>query len=155
MSAPRIYYAMAKDGIFFNFLADVSPRFQTPYKAMLFQAGWASLLILIWGSFSRIIIFVTFMDIVFMALATSTIFIFRQRKTANNGYKLKLYPWIPIVYLIVTIAFVLNTLLDLNPESWIGVIILLIGIPVFYYIKKSRESNALFEEKITKIENSI
>ncbi|MBK8888651.1 MAG: hypothetical protein IPN46_19870 [Saprospiraceae bacterium] len=44
------------------------------------------------------------MDIVFMALATSTIFIFRQRKTANNGYKLKLYPWIPIVYLIVTIA---------------------------------------------------
>lgn len=155
MSAPRIYYAMAKDGIFFNFLADVSPRFQTPYKAMLFQAGWASLLILIWGSFSRIIIFVTFMDIVFMALATSTIFIFRQRKTANNGYKLKLYPWIPIVYLIVTIAFVLNTLLDLNPESWIGVIILLIGIPVFYYFKKSRESKALFEEKITKIENSI
>lgn len=114
---------------------------------MLFQAAWASLLILIWGSFSRIIIFVTFMDIVFMALATSTIFIFRQRKIPNSGYKLKLYPWIPIIYLIVTIAFVLNTLVELNPESWIGVIILLIGVPVFFYFKKSRASSGLIIEK--------
>ena len=57
MTAPRIYYAMAKDGIFFKFLAEVSEKYKTPYKAMLFQAGWATILILIWGSFIKIITF--------------------------------------------------------------------------------------------------
>ncbi|MFZ1749503.1 MAG: amino acid permease [Saprospiraceae bacterium] len=142
MTAPRIYYAMAKDKIFFSFLADVSPRYKTPYKAMLFQALWATLLILIWGSFIKIITFVTFMDIVFMALATATIFIFRSRKVDNSGFRLTLYPWIPIVYLIVTIAFVINTLIDLNRESLIGMGILLAGVPAFYYFKKTNKINS-------------
>lgn len=135
MTAPRIYYAMAKDKIFFKFLADISPKYKTPYKAMLFQAAWATILILIWGTFIKIITFVTFMDIVFMALATSTVFVFRDRKLNETGYKLRFYPWIPIIYLIVTLAFVLNTLIGMNAESWIGLAILLSGIPVFYYFK--------------------
>jgi basic amino acid/polyamine antiporter, APA family len=135
MTAPRIYYAMAKDKIFFKFLADISPKYKTPYKAMLFQAAWATILILIWGTFIKIITFVTFMDIVFMALATSTVFVFRDRKLNETGYKLRFYPWIPIIYLIVTLAFVLNTLIGMNAESWIGLAILLLGIPVFYYFK--------------------
>ncbi|MBC7884908.1 MAG: amino acid permease [Saprospiraceae bacterium] len=135
MTAPRIYYAMAKDGIFFRFLADVSPRYGTPYKAMIFQSIWATILILIWGSFIKIITFVTFMDILFMSLATGTIFIFHRQTTNNDGFKLKFYPWIPIIYLIVTVAFVLNTLVDLNVESWVGMGILISGVPVYYYFR--------------------
>lgn len=135
MTAPRIYYAMAKDGIFFSFLADVSEKYKTPYKAMLFQAVWATVLILIWGSFIRIITFVTFMDIVFMALATATIFIFRKENTKHDGFMLKWYPMIPVIYLIVTIAFVVNTLVDLNAESWVGMAILIAGVPAYYYFK--------------------
>ncbi|MBK9735951.1 MAG: amino acid permease [Saprospiraceae bacterium] len=138
MTAPRIYYAMAKDGIFFPFLADLS-KYGTPYKAMIFQAVWATILILIWGSFSRIITFVTFMDIVFMALATATIFIFRKRGGMIDGYTLGLFPWIPIIYLVVTIAFVINTLSGLSAESWGGLGILLIGIPVYYYFKRKKQ----------------
>lgn len=136
MSAPRIYYAMAKDKIFFDFLTHLSPKYKSPYKAMIFQALWATILILIWGTFIRIITFVTFMDIVFMALATSTVFIFRQRKVNDSGYKLKYYPLIPIVYLIVTSAFVIYTLVNMNEESWIGMGILWAGIPVYYYFKR-------------------
>lgn len=136
MSAPRIYYAMAKDGIFFKFLADISEKYNTPYKAMIFQALWASFLILIWGSFTKMITFVTFMDIVFMAMATATVFVFRKRKVPNDGYRLQWYPWVPLIYLLVTSAFVINTLWSLNTESWIGVGILLAGIPVFYYFRK-------------------
>ena len=136
MSAPRIYYAMAKDGIFFKFLADISEKYNTPYKAMIFQALWASFLIVIWGSFTKMITFVTFMDVVFMAMATATIFVFRKRKVPNDGYRLQWYPWVPLIYLLVTSAFVINTLWSLNTESWIGVGILLAGIPVFYYFRK-------------------
>ena len=143
MTAPRIYYAMAKDGIFFNFLADVSEKYKTPYKAMIFQAVWATVLILIWGSFIRIITFVTFMDIVFMALATSTVFVFRKRKVSNSGYKLSYYPLIPVIYLVITIAFVVNTLVSLNAESWTGVLIMLVGIPVYYYFKKNSHARDL------------
>jgi len=135
MTAPRIYYAMAKDRVFFSFLADVSEKYKTPYKAMLFQALWATVLILIWGSFIRIITFVTFMDIVFMALATATIFIFRKENAGHNGFMLKWYPIIPVIYLIVTVAFVVNTLIDLNAESWVGVAILISGVPAYYYFK--------------------
>lgn len=136
MTAPRIYYAMAKDKLFFSFLADVSPRFGTPYKAMLFQSLWATILILVWGSFIKIITFVTFMDIVFMALATSTIFVFRARDVQSEGFKVAWYPWTPLIYLLITIAFVLFTLWDLNAQSWIGMLILSLGIPVFYLFKR-------------------
>ncbi len=138
MSAPRIYYAMAKDRVFFSFLSDVSKRYGTPYKAMLFQATWATVLILAWGSFNKMITFVTFMDIVFMVLATATIFVFRKRQVPNAGYKLKYYPIIPLLYLIVTIAFVINTLAQLSAESWVGILILILGIPVYYYFKSKQ-----------------
>lgn len=136
MTAPRIYYAMAKDGIFFRFLADVSPKYGTPYKAMLFQSAWATVLILVWGTFNKLITFVTFMDIVFMALATATIFIFRYRKEANDGFTISFYPYIPIIYLMITIAFVINTLSSLNAESWVGMGILALGVPAYYYFSK-------------------
>lgn len=138
MTAPRIYYAMARDGIFFGFLSHISPRYRTPYKAMLFQAGWATVLILLWGSFSKLITFVTFMDIVFMALATATIFIYRKRKITHSGYRLKLYPVIPLIYLAVTISFVINTLFSLQTESMAGVLILTAGVPVYYYFRQRR-----------------
>lgn len=136
MTAPRIYYAMAKDGIFFPVLAKLSVKYKTPYVAMIFQAIWATVLIFVWGSFNKIITFVTFMDIVFMALATSTIFVFRRKNQANLGFRLTWFPWIPLLYLLVTLAFVINTLISLDSASLAGVAILLAGIPVYFYFKK-------------------
>lgn len=149
MTAPRIYYAMARDGIFFSFLADVSTKYKTPYKAMLFQAFWATILIMAWGSFIRIITFVTFMDILFMALATASIFVFRKRDSNFTGFRLKWYPVIPIGYLLITVVFVVNTLAELNLESWAGMAILLAGLPVFSYFKNQRN-----QKKIQLADNS-
>lgn len=144
MTAPRIYYAMARDGIFFRQLADISSRFQTPYKAMLFQSVWATVLIIAWGSFLKIITFVTFMDIVFMALATASVFIFRKRQTEHPGYTLKGYPWIPLGFLIITSSFVVYTLSSLNAESLAGMAILLSGVPAYYYFsRKNRSKHSL------------
>jgi len=139
MTAPRIYHAMAKDGLFFEKLAQLHPKYQTPHFAMLFQMVWACILILIWGSFHNLMTFVTFMDIIFMALATGAIFVFRARDKKDAfepAYKLGWYPLIPIIYLIVTVAFVINTLVALPIQSWAGVAILLAGIPAYYYFKR-------------------
>jgi basic amino acid/polyamine antiporter, APA family len=135
MSAPRIYFAMAKDKIFFHFLAYVSPKYGTPVNAMVFQTAWATVLILVWGQFDKLATFVTFMDIVFMALATATIFIFRSKDSQYDGFKVRPYPWIPLLYLLVVIAFVVNTLVHLKQESWSGMLILVAGLPFYYYFK--------------------
>ena len=141
MSAPRIYYAMAKDGVFFKSLAKVHGKYGTPYVAMIFQAIWAILLIIVFQNFHNLMTFATFMDIIFMALTTSTIFIFRNRISNDiPTYKLKWYPLIPIIYLVFTVAFVINTVMTLNRESLIGLLILFLGIPVYYYFRRNNKS---------------
>lgn len=144
MSAPRIYFAMAKDGIFFKKLAEIHPKYRTPHVAMIFQSVWAIILVLLWGSFIRVITFVTFMDIVFIALGTASIFVIRKRYADQDpAFKLKLYPWIPLVFMLVSIVFVINTAFALPSESFAGVAILLVGIPFFYYFKKKNKNNLL------------
>ncbi len=137
MSAPRIYYAMAKDRIFFKILAKVHPKYKTPYFAMLFQCGWAIVLILAFKDFHSLMSFATFMDILFMALAASTLFIFRRKnQNSKPAYLLKLYPLIPILYLVVAIAFVINMIVKIDAFAMAGLGILLLGIPTYLIFKK-------------------
>lgn len=143
MTAPRIYFAMAKDKIFFSFLAKLHPRFKTPVSAMIFQSVWATLLILAWGSFLKVITFVTFMDIVFMALASAALFVVRSKDSnAQPLYKVPYYPYIPILYLAVTTGFVLYSAWQMEWESWSGIIILVLGVPMFYWFQSIQKSNA-------------
>lgn len=141
MSAPRIYFAMAKDGIFFKQLAYVHPRFQTPVNAMIVQAVWAILLLLFWGTFSNLITYVTFMDIAFMGLAGLCVIIFRiQRKQTERPYRVWGYPIVPAVFISISFAFVLNTLVERPTQAIAGLIVFALGIIVFYLLKKNRSS---------------
>lgn len=147
MTAPRIYFKMAEDGLFFKQLAMVHPKLRTPYIAMIAQALWACILVLIWGSFAKLITFVTFMDIVFMCLAGASIFVFRYRKITTSGFKVPWYPAIPILYTIVTAAFVVNTLFTLREESFAGLAILLSGIPVFLWFRSRRDASSVIDKR--------
>ena len=139
MSAPRIYFAMAKDGIFFNGLAKIHPRFNTPANAMLLQAGWAIVLLLFWGTFADLITYVTFMDIVFMALAGASIFIFRRTHADQpRPYKTIAYPIIPGIFVLISSAFVVNTLIQRPVQALVGLGLLLIGVFVFKHFKKKQ-----------------
>lgn len=131
MTAPRIYYAMAKDGVFFNFLAKTHPTYKTPANAIIMQAVWASILVLIWGSFSKLMNFVVFMDILFMALTAITIFFFRKRSSEKPSFYLKVYPLIPLVYLLITISFVVLQILELDMTAMAGLLILLVGVVAY------------------------
>ena len=140
MTAPRIYFAMASDGLFFPKLAEIHPRFKTPHWAMLFQAGWASILIIFWETFNDLITYVTVVDITFMALAGCSLFVFRKKiPKTKRPYRVVGYPLIPLIYVLISAAFVVNTLFTETKQAAMGFGILLIGIPVYYYFKNRLE----------------
>ncbi len=139
MSAPRIYYAMAEDGVFFKSLSKIHPQYKTPVNAMLLQAVWAIVLLLLWGSFGELIRYVTFMDIIFMTLAGISIFIFRfNRKDAERPVLAWGYPVVPLIFILISIAFVGNTLKEAPEQTLAGLGVLLLGLPIYYLFKRSR-----------------
>ncbi|MEM9819774.1 MAG: amino acid permease [Bacteroidota bacterium] len=139
MTAPRIYFAMARDGVFFPKLAYVHPRFGTPIYAMLVQALWAIILLIFWKSFHNLITYVTFMDIIFMAMAGFSIFIFRKKLKDRERPVLALgYPVIPLLFVLISTAFVMSTLLERPSQSLAGLAILVLGLPVYFYFKNYR-----------------
>lgn len=142
MSAPRIYFAMAKDRIFFQGLAFVHPRFHTPSNAMLLQGGWAILLLLFWGTFSELITYVTFMDIAFMALAGLSVFVFRKKRPeAKRPYRTWGYPVVPAVFVLISSAFVVNTLIQRPRQAVAGLIFVLLGIAAFFLFRYANKAD--------------
>lgn len=136
MTAPRIYFAMARDKVFFPFLARVHPRFKTPVNAILLQSFWAVILLLFWDTFEDMITYVVFMDLVFMALAAGSIFIFRiKRKASFRPYKTAAYPLIPIIYILINVVFIINTLIEKPVQALAGIGVVAFGLVVFAYFK--------------------
>jgi basic amino acid/polyamine antiporter, APA family len=138
MSAPRIYFAMAEDGVFFKQLAYVHPRWHTPVFAMLFQVFWALLVLLFFqGFFDKIITFVTFMDIVFMGLAGAAVFVLRQKKKdLDRPIRTWGYPIVPLIFVVISAIFAVNTLLEKPEQALPGLGLLGFGVLMFFGMKK-------------------
>ena len=137
LSSPRIYYAMAYDGLFFKKLARVHPRFRTPVSAIVTQSSWAILLLLFWGTFEDLITYVVFIDWIFFGLTAVSIYIFRRtRKKAARPYKTLGYPVTPVIFITITAFFVVNTLIEKPKQAWVGLIFMSIGVLFFYFFKK-------------------
>lgn len=137
MSAPRIYYAMSKDGVFIPALAKLHPRFKTPSLAMSLQAAWAILLIFAWGTIESLYTYVTFIDISFMAAAGFSIFLFRRRQPdRTRPYRTFGYPIIPLIFVGISSAFVLNTIFFRPTEALVGLGVIGVGLLVFWWLSK-------------------
>ncbi len=134
MSAPRIYYAMAEDGVFFKGLSRIHPKYKTPVNAMILQAVWAILLLLFWGSFGDLIKYVTFMDIIFMGLAGLSLFVLRFKKPdLERPIKVFAYPFIPAFFVIISFLFVLYVFFDdsTQEQAVAGMVVLGCGVLVY------------------------
>jgi basic amino acid/polyamine antiporter, APA family len=137
LTAPRIYFAMAQDGVFFRNVAEIHPRYQTPAVAILVQSAWAITLIFCWGTFERLISYVVFTDWIFFGLTAASVFLFRRRRpNAERPYRTPGYPVTPGIFLVVASLFVLNTLIERPQESGIGLMFLALGVPVYYYWRR-------------------
>ena len=139
MSAPRIYFAMAKDGIFFKSLAKVNPYYKTPINAIVTQSIIAMILLLFWQTFSNLITYVVFMDWVFMTLGAISIFIFRKKMKESLGYKTWGYPIIPIIFITISVAFIITTSIFKPLQTLGGVVVLASGFLVFYILKQRNQ----------------
>ena len=140
LTAPRIYHAMAKDGLFFSQLAKVHPKYQTPTNAILAQSGWSIVLLLLWGTFEDVITYVTFIDWIFMIMAAVSIFIFRKRMNgAERTYKVPFYPIIPLIFIVISTVFILNTLVGAPIQAGAGIAFMLLGLPFYYWFKKTKK----------------
>lgn len=140
MSTPRVYYQMGKDKTFISWLGKVNSKFQTPLNAILLQSAWASVLMILWGTFENLVTYVVFTDIIFMTLAAISIFILRKKNPEYKGYKVLLYPFIPLIYIGITIYFLISTLLGRPEQAIAGLVLLAIGCPIYYVFTKSQHS---------------
>jgi len=139
LSSPRIYYAMADDGIFFKKLAWVHPRFRTPVNAIITQSGWAIILLLFWGTFEDVITYVVFIDWMFFALTAFSVYLFRAtRKDIARPYKTLGYPITPAVFIVISTFFVVNTLIEKPKHAWAGLIFMAIGVVFFVFFKRRK-----------------
>ena len=139
MSAPRVYFAMARDGLFFPAAAAIHPRYKTPARSIALQAVLACILVLS-GSFDEIISYFFFVVLVFIGMAVFGLFLLRRRDSAPLEYSTPGYPITPVVFLVV--LFVMLFLLGLGQpkQSSLGVGVVLLGVPVYYLIFKGKES---------------
>jgi basic amino acid/polyamine antiporter, APA family len=141
LTSPRVFYAMARDGVFFQKLARVHPRFGTPAFAVLAASAWASLLA-ITGTFEQLLTYVVFVGWAFYALAAACVFIYRKRATNAPAYRVPAYPWTPACFIGIVALFVLNTILHQPLEALIGIGVVLTGVPAFFaWNKQPRAAN--------------
>ncbi len=135
LSASRIPYAMAKDGMMFKSFKKVSVN-AVPINGVLFQGVWASILALS-GSFDTLTDYVVFGSWIFYALITSSIFVFRRKyPDMPRPYKAFGYPVIPVVFLMVSGWLLISTILSNPAQSLTGIFLIILGLPVYYYLTK-------------------
>ena len=140
LSGSRITYAMARDKIFFYRLGQVHPRFRTPHISLVVQGIWSALLTLT-GRFDQLFTYVIFAAWLFYAMTTGAVFVLRKKwPQVERPYKTWGYPYVPISFIIVSVLFVVNTLIADPRDSLFGLIIVILGLPVyFYWNKKSKD----------------
>ena len=131
LTTPRVYYAMARDGIFFRKLADVHPRFGTPALAVIVQAVWAMALALS-GTFSQLLTYVVFTGWIFYALGAASIFVLRRKyPDAPRPFRVPGYPFTPLLFVIASTIIVINTLFTQPRLALVGVACVLSGAPAY------------------------
>ncbi len=139
LAAPRIYQAMADDGVFFRRAARLHPRWHAPSAAILIQGVWAVGLTLT-GTYAQLLDYVVFGDWIFFGLITATLFAYRRREAGvptPGVFRLPGYPYLPLLMLVAA-AFVVTSTIRSNPfNALLGAGLIAAGVPVFLFWRRS------------------
>ena len=138
LTGARVPYAMAKDGLFFKKLARVNVRTNVPMISIIVQ-GVVSMLLAVSGTFDQLTNYVVFSSWIFYAMVTGVVFVLRKKlPNAPRAYKTLGYPVLPIIFIVLGILLLINTIWTSPRESLIGLGLIVAGIPVYYYFKKKQ-----------------
>jgi APA family basic amino acid/polyamine antiporter len=137
-AGPRVYFAMARDRVFFPAAAHVHPKYATPARSIIAQAIWATLLILT-GSLDALGNYVGFAITLFAGIAVAAVFVLRAREpNAPRPFKAIGYPITPAIFVIASLAIVLNAIFTRPLVTGLGLLVILSGIPLYYWFNRRR-----------------
>jgi APA family basic amino acid/polyamine antiporter len=142
LAGARVYYAMSKDGLFFKSCGKLHPRYRTPVVSLVVQAAWTCLLC-VSGSYGQLLDYIIFAALIFYILTIASVFVLRRKlPDAPRPYKALGYPVLPVIYIAMAI-WICVVLLRYKPQyTWPGLIIVLLGIPVYVFWHRSTQSKA-------------
>jgi APA family basic amino acid/polyamine antiporter len=142
LSGARVYYAMAKDGLFFRNVAKLHPTYKTPAVSLMVQMVWTCILC-ISGSYGQLLDYIVFAVLVFYILTIAGLFVLRRtHPDAERPYRAVGYPVLPAIYIVIAL-FIDIVLLRYKPQyTWPGLCIVLLGIPVYYLWKRGTQTTS-------------
>jgi amino acid transporter len=140
MSATRVYFAMARDGLFFRWLDHVHPTFRTPSRAIIVHCLWASVILVVRGSFEAIAAGMVFAILIFYTLTTLALFKLRRNNVGSEGaYKMPFYPLLPTIYLIGIVGLLVLRAIFEWEKSLVDFAFVATGLPIsFIWLSKKR-----------------
>lgn len=131
LTAPRVFFAMARDGVFFRRLADVHPAFGTPAFAVAAAGAWAMLLAAS-GTFEQLLTYVVFTGWIFYGIAAASIFVLRYREGSDDvAFRVPGYPLTPALFVLAAAAIVVNAIISQPGRVVIGLAVVLAGVPAY------------------------
>jgi basic amino acid/polyamine antiporter, APA family len=139
LAGPRVYYAMAQDGLAFRWMAAVDKRRHTPHLAMAAQALWSCLLVLT-NTYRELFTRVVYTEWLFFALLAAGLFVLRRRTGWHSRYMGRAFPLVSILFIVVALGVAINQI-RVNPHSSLsGLGLLLVGLPVYFFTAKARKN---------------
>jgi len=131
LTAPRVYYAMARDGVFLRSVGRLHPRSQVPIVAIVLQ-GVVATAIALSGRYEQILNYVVSVDFIFFGFTAAALFVFRRRDATAPGYRVPGHPWTTGLFVLICLLVVLATVARYPANTAIGLAILLSGVPVYF-----------------------
>ncbi len=140
LTAPRVYYAMAKDGLFFKWFDHIHPKFRTPSRAIIAHCAWAAVILLVRQNFQSIVAGMTFAVLIFYAMTTLALFKFRRENVGEaDHYKMPLYPILPGIYFVAIVILIAIRAYYQWQASLADLAFIATGIPfAFYWCRKQK-----------------
>ncbi len=137
LAGPRILFAMARDGVFLSAAGRVHRRFKTPAVAVLVQGTWA-LVLAMSGTYEQLFTYVMFAGMAFLGAATLAVVVLRRRSPElPRPYRVWGYPFLPVAFALASLLIVVSTLVNSPLESFIGLGLVLTGVPVYFAWRRS------------------
>jgi basic amino acid/polyamine antiporter, APA family len=145
LAGARVFYAMSRDGLFFKSVGKLHPRYKTPVAGLMVQAVW-TVLLCVSGSYSQLLDYIIFAELVFYILTIIGLFVLRFKKpNVPRPYKAWGYPVLPALYIVMA-AWICIVLLRYKPQyTWPGLVLVLLGIPVYLFWSRRTARSAQAE----------
>jgi basic amino acid/polyamine antiporter, APA family len=143
LSTARVQFAMSRDNLFFKSIGKIHPKFATPHISLLVQGIWSCVLVMS-GTFDTITDYVIFAAWLFYALGAFGVFVLRKKMPDTpRPYRVWGYPVVPAIFVIFSVLFLLNTIISDSSEAAMGMLLILLGLPIYFYWKYKTKNSSV------------